>query len=388
MIDQGQNQDSPRIVLTMIVKNEAHVIERCIASVRPIIDAYLIVDTGSEDGTQEVIRRVLADLPGEVVDQPWVDFAQNRSEALELARPYGEYSLMIDADVECVIEAGFDSKAFRRSLDADVYRIMLRDFIHYHRPQLTSTRLPFFYRGVLHEFLVIPDEAVDGGILEGVSYRSHTDGARWANPQKYSDDASLLAGALAKDEDPELESRYAFYLAQSLRDAGSFDAAELVYRKRAEMGGWSEETYVAWLWHARMLKNLGRPIGQILESLAKAQEAVPTRAEAWCEAAKLLREAGMMQSAFVYARRAVEIHRPADALFLEVDVYEWRALHEYSIAAYYVGDYVGGIRACHRLLYADKMPPAERAATEENLKFYPEDAIAGDHNGLASPSPL
>jgi hypothetical protein len=94
----------------------------------------------------------------------------------------------------------------------------------------------------------------------------------------------------------------------------------------------------------------------------------------------------MMQSAFVYARRAVEIHRPADALFLEVDVYEWRALHEYSIAAYYVGDYVGGIRACHRLLYADKMPPAERAATEENLKFYPEDAIAGDHNGSVGSS--
>jgi hypothetical protein len=34
------------------------------------------------------------------------------------------------------------------------------------------------------------------------------------------------------------------------------------------------------------------------------------------------------------------------------------------------------------------MPPAERAATEENLKFYPEDAIAGDHSDYASPSAL
>jgi len=388
MTKSNETNAVPKIVLTMIVKNEAHVIERCISSVRPIIDAYLIVDTGSEDGTQDVIRRVLADLPGEVVDRPWVDFAANRTEALELARPFGDYSLMIDADVECVIEAGVDPVEFRKSLIADVYRVMLRDYIHYHRPQISSTHLPFRYRGVLHEFLVIPEEATEGGVLETISYRSHSDGARWSTPDKYVDDSALLARAVATGQDPELNDRYMFYLAQSLRDAGAFHAAESVYRSRAQMGGWVEETYISWLNHARMLKALDRPLGEILESLAKAQEAIPTRAEAWCDAAKYSREAGLMQSAFVYARRAVEIPRPADALFLEVDVYEWRALHEYSIAAYYVGDYVGGIRACHRLLYADKMPPAERAATEENLKFYPEDAIAGDHSDYASPSAL
>lgn len=388
MTKSNETNAVPKIVLTMIVKNEAHVIERCIASVRPIIDAYLIVDTGSDDGTQEVIRRALADLPGEVVDRPWVDFAANRTEALELARPYGDYSLMIDADVVCVIEPGVDPIEFRKSLVADVYRVMLRDAIHYHRPQISSTKLPFRYRGVLHEFLVIPEGATEGGVLEGIYYRSHTDGARWSNPDKYLDDSALLARALATGQDPDLNDRYLFYLAQSLRDSGRFEAAESVYRARAQKDGWIEETYLSWLNHARMLKNLDRPLGEILESLAKAQEAIPTRAEAWCDAAKFSREAGLMQAAFVFARRAVEIPRPPDGLFLEVDVYEWRALHEYSIAAYYGGDYVGGIRACHRLLYADKMPPAERAATEENLKFYPEDAIAGEHGSLASPSAL
>ena len=56
MTKSNETDAVPKVVLTMIVKNEAHVIERCIASVRPIIDAYLIVDTGSEDGTQDVIR--------------------------------------------------------------------------------------------------------------------------------------------------------------------------------------------------------------------------------------------------------------------------------------------------------------------------------------------
>jgi glycosyltransferase involved in cell wall biosynthesis len=43
------------ISLCMIVKNESHVIERCLNSVKPLLDYVLIVDTGSTDNTIEVI---------------------------------------------------------------------------------------------------------------------------------------------------------------------------------------------------------------------------------------------------------------------------------------------------------------------------------------------
>ena len=42
------------ICLNMIVKNEAPVIGRCLASVLPFVDRWVIVDTGSTDGTQVV----------------------------------------------------------------------------------------------------------------------------------------------------------------------------------------------------------------------------------------------------------------------------------------------------------------------------------------------
>ena len=89
-----------RIGLCMIVKNEARVIRRCLESVLPLLDYVLIVDTGSNDGTQQAIRDFLRekDLPGEVVEEPWRDFAYNRSFALQKLRERQDidYGLMIN----------------------------------------------------------------------------------------------------------------------------------------------------------------------------------------------------------------------------------------------------------------------------------------------------
>jgi len=38
-----------------------HVIRRCLESTRPLVDYVLVEDTGSTDGTQEIIRAYLRD---------------------------------------------------------------------------------------------------------------------------------------------------------------------------------------------------------------------------------------------------------------------------------------------------------------------------------------
>lgn len=70
------------IALNMIVKNEAHCIRRCLESVLPYITAAVIVDTGSTDGTQELISDILCEVPHSVLQRPWKDFGFNRTEAL------------------------------------------------------------------------------------------------------------------------------------------------------------------------------------------------------------------------------------------------------------------------------------------------------------------
>src|SRR5476651_1672927 len=79
------------ICLNMIVKNESQVIEKCLASVKPLIDYWVIVDTGSDDDTKEKIKAFMQGIPGELHEKPWVNFAHNRNEALTLVKNKGDY---------------------------------------------------------------------------------------------------------------------------------------------------------------------------------------------------------------------------------------------------------------------------------------------------------
>lgn len=77
----------------IIVRDLADALDRCLASVRGLVDEIVVVDTGSHDDSVAVAHR-----HGAVVDQvEWVgDFSVPRNRSLELAS--GEWVLYIDAD--------------------------------------------------------------------------------------------------------------------------------------------------------------------------------------------------------------------------------------------------------------------------------------------------
>ena len=88
----------------MIVRNEAAIIEETLDNIAPYIGSWVIVDTGSDDGTPDVIRDHMArrGIPGELHERPWRNFGHNRSEALTLAQAHGDYIWVLDADDKVV----------------------------------------------------------------------------------------------------------------------------------------------------------------------------------------------------------------------------------------------------------------------------------------------
>ena len=86
-----------RLTAVLIVKNEAAHIERCLRSIAPIADEIVVVDTGSADGTPEIIAGL--GLNVKLGSFAWCnDFGAARNAALELAT--GDWALWIDADEE------------------------------------------------------------------------------------------------------------------------------------------------------------------------------------------------------------------------------------------------------------------------------------------------
>jgi glycosyltransferase involved in cell wall biosynthesis len=357
---------SNTICLNMIVKDEAHVLARCLSSVRPFIHHWVIVDTGSTDATEAVIRRELEGIPGELHHRPWRDFGHNRTEAIELARGKAEYLLIMDADEVLEVPPGWQFPP----LSSDQYMLMHR---HRSAPDLSwglgtlvKAALPFRYAGVLHEYITI-DQPYTSVPLPGPMVWGHFDSARNRDPiAKYARDAEVLERALESEPD---NTRYVFYLAQSYRDSEQYEKAAEAYERRAKLSGFPEEIYVSLVEVGALGQRLGWESSRIMDAYLRAYQARPTRAESLNAAAVYCRTMNQWALAELFAGAAAMIPRPSDCLFLDDSVYLWRALDELAIATYYRGKYEESVALNRRLLSEGHVPDQDRERILQNLGF-------------------
>ena len=344
----------------MIVKNETQVIRRCLESVRPLIDYWVIVDTGSSDGTQALIKDFLKDTPGELYEKPWINFGHNRNEALQLAKNKADYLLFIDADEVLA----YDSDFTLPELDKDFYYIMTHfSGTIYARVQLIKNSLDWRWKGVLHEIVDSP-EARTRGTLRGVINAVHTDGARSQDPDKFKKDIAILEAGLLDEPD---NTRYVFYLAQSYKDAGDYENSLKYYQKRIGMGGWGEEVFLSMLETGLMEQALNKPSKSILSAFITAYHYRPSRMEPLYYMAHYYRTHEDYALGYLIASTAVNIPLSNDLLFVQQWIYEYGAWLELSICAYWMGKYEECAQICHRLLALPHLSENVRTCVERNL---------------------
>ncbi len=338
------SQSKQTVCLNMIVRNECRVIERCLNSVRQFIDHWVIVDTGSTDGTQQLIQQCMRGVPGVLIERPWIDFAHNRSEVLELARGKSDYVFVIDADDELI----FDQDFALPQLTHDAYYLKICSGpVAFWRIQLFRNAPGWRYESAVHEYLVVPETATDAR-LHGVWINSHPDGARAADAGVYQRDVELLLRDYQKNPN---NSRTLFYLGQSYTAAGELESALQYYQRCVEVSGWPEEAWLAMFQIAEIKQQLKHEWPEVLQAYLAAYQFRPTRAEPLYRIAVRYRWQGAFHLAHLFLQQAAALPYPhEDYLFVEDRLYRYVTKMGLATCCYHVGQYEMGIRLCDELL--------------------------------------
>lgn len=347
-----------RLGLAMIVRNESAVIERCIDSVLPLIDTWTIVDTGSDDGTQDIIRQRLSHLPGELYERPWVDFAHNRNELLDLAGGTADHLLLLDADIE-VIDEGFELD----QLTADAHDVEVRGGITYRMPYIMRSTAPWYYHGRTHEYLTSSGPLIIAP-LDTLAFHHHADGG--SRSDKFERDRLLLEAELADNPD---DLRSLFYLAQTRQSLGDAAGALAAYRRRIQLGGWDEEVFWCLYQCGRVLESRSE-WAYASQAYLAAWEFRPTRAEPLFRLAQGYRGRGWYEAGMMIAERAARLPRPDDRLFVERWIYDWGIDFERSVLAYWTGDPDLARTLTEQLLERDDVTANYRTSLESNRNLY------------------
>ena len=321
-----------KLVLILMIRNEEKILRRCLESVKGVVDAFCIMDTGSTDTTCSIAEDFLKENPGCLTKSTWKDFGHNRSLSFNAAQDWVKaqgwilkdtYGLLLDADMQFV-----PGTLRSQNLDQIGYTVIqVAGTLEYPNARLVRMDFSWVCRGVTHEYWDGPTVFLP----KDVCYiNDHNDGG--CKSDKFTRDLSLLMKGL--DEDPR-NARYMFYIAQTFHSLEKWNDAIKWYTKRMEAGGWFEEVWYSMYMISKTLVVIGNPIEAELW-VQKAYAFRPQRAEAIYHFAKHLRVKGEAYKAMHYINLGRKIPLSTDALFIEHDVYKGLFDYEDTLVRYYI----------------------------------------------------
>jgi glycosyltransferase involved in cell wall biosynthesis len=351
------------ICLNMIVKNESAVIQRCLQSVKHLIDYWVIVDTGSTDETKSIIRRFLKDIPGELHEQSWVSFEQNRNQALALAQNKADYILFIDADETLVLASPLNKSA----LDKDFYIVRsVGPSADHFRIQLINRHPGWKWKGVVHETMINSQEMCGENLVGATIDCRPKDGHRCSDPDKYLKDAQVLERALAEEPD---NARYVFNLAQSYLNAHLLPQALKNFEMRALMPGDPQETFFALFCVGYLQEILRMDEKIVIMSYLSACRSNPLRAEPLERLGNYFQKKGWHLLSYLLGKEAAALEAPREYnTHILAWVYDYSALLLYAEGAERIGKKKEALDAYIELIQKDSLPPEQKKAVEKSIR--------------------
>lgn len=377
----GQSTESKRVVVVLMVKNEALVLEK---TLDPLIHGglaqFLIYDTGSNDSTPKIAQDYLESSgikEYKIIEEPFINFGESRTKALRHAEdffPHAKFMLMLDAEwyMENVTEL-LSFCATECDDDVDLYLIrLINGSDEFYVPRLIKTGRNICFSGKIHEAPIVScSRPLDVPVY--FRYEPGTYG-REKSAQRFNRDLSIL---LEEYENNPTDSRTAFYLAQTYDSLCQFEDAFEFYTRRTRLHGWDEEDFMAWYRRGKVAAILYQQtndqdwLARMIHSYECAWQKRPSRIEPAVALAELYIKEDNMRLAYVILKEIFDYAYPdKDILFTERNKYDFKRYELLSICSWYVGDYELGKRATIRALrYSPELAYLHRNLALHTLKL-------------------
>lgn len=388
-----------KICLAMVVANERPVIARCLDSMRNLIDQICISINGDDDGTQKCIEDwgKRHNIPTTVWFDPWRGYGPTKTRNLAKVREEfdTEYIMFIDADEVFVTNPedplSYPTKEDYKKLVAELdshpetdvfyFKSYYGQFI-YDRWQIVRNNQTWIWHLPYQEFLrgeKSNNRHNIDWIFNYVRHEGHSSRHDDLNPN-----IQKLEKWAKDNPDSPYQSRALFYLGQGYKDARQYDKAINYFKKRLKYEGWVQEKYIAAYYIAQMSKSLPKPaLDQRKKYLYKCIEIDPSRLEAYYELMEDAAASGNRRQAVAWGLMAPKVRTPPGGAFLaKKQLYEHEFDYKLSLYAYYsavkgagdqfedTGLHHVGMEAINRCI--EKLPPGQKKATENNIRFYKE----------------
>ncbi len=375
----------------MIVKDEAQVITRAFESLKYIIDSYYISDTGSTDGTPDIIKKWMEtnEKPGEIGFAEWKNFGVNRSILFSEARNHinpliskAEYYIWLDAD-EVFITDKYDPLSYPTLEDANkLYRelntyngsflasiLTIFGGVTYERKNICRNNQLYHWEQPVHEYIT-SNESYYTISINWIYDLARKEGNSSRNPDRYKKDADMFLDFLS--EHPN-EPRATFYLAQTLSINKENEKALEYYIQRSDMvSGYSEERYIGCLRAGRRAESIELKYKLFLRGI----EVNPDRLECYYELMMIeYRDSnhskGMMFGIMAPDSRVIR----NDFMFSEEFIYQYSFDLHLGVCCYYANRFNLGYIYTKRALESVKslgknIDSYYRTLLESNLEFY------------------
>lgn len=344
----------PLLSFVAIEKNEAANFRATLESVKPFVDYWTVVDTGSSDGTQDLVREVMGDVPGQLIEEPFVDFASTRNRALDADAASAcpcVFTLMLSGDE--VLVGGDKLRSFleeARELhsNAGAFNVTVQSGSRqWSYPRVLRTDHGWRYKRPIHELPVGPGGETEALLIPDVRviHSPSTEDQERKKRRILDFDLPTLT-KLVEDESKPLVDRTGdiWYLAETHANIAAFlpkpdgkrgvhggpwlshvMAAAALYFRHADLVDNIEVAARSLVLHYRMLSNADvLSDAEMIPRMEHIIQAAPTMPEARLQLA--------MHAARVDARRgrllameAVRVAREGKNTALHMDC-EWQAL--------------------------------------------------------------